>query len=290
MCFVLFIFFFSSRRRHTRWLAVTGVQTCALPISLKPELVDVYRNLGRIVLAQGDAAQALALTRRALAQRETVELRALFVQCVKELAPSAIDGELRTLIARALTEGWSRPSELSVLAGELCGHGDDLAALADDRLLHALMQSAPVRTLALEAVLTGARRHLLARATIAGPDEDTLLGFACALAQQCFINEYVFAVSEEESAQARDLQNTLAAALAAGGDISAFLLAAIAAYMPLSALAQADALLQRSWPAPVEALITQQVREPLMERTMRDSIPALTTITDDVSRKVQRQY
>src|SRR5213593_5048659 len=28
----LFFFFFSSRRRHTRWLAVTGVQTCALPI------------------------------------------------------------------------------------------------------------------------------------------------------------------------------------------------------------------------------------------------------------------
>src|SRR5881397_1664694 len=27
-------FFFSSRRRHTRWLNVTGVQTCALPIWL----------------------------------------------------------------------------------------------------------------------------------------------------------------------------------------------------------------------------------------------------------------
>src|SRR5213593_923754 len=27
------VLFFSSRRRHTRWLAVTGVQTCALPIS-----------------------------------------------------------------------------------------------------------------------------------------------------------------------------------------------------------------------------------------------------------------
>src|SRR6187397_3261226 len=26
------IFFFSSRRRHTRWCTVTGVQTCALPI------------------------------------------------------------------------------------------------------------------------------------------------------------------------------------------------------------------------------------------------------------------
>ena len=31
MCF--FFFFFSSRRRHTRCADVTGVQTCALPIS-----------------------------------------------------------------------------------------------------------------------------------------------------------------------------------------------------------------------------------------------------------------
>src|SRR3546814_11287610 len=30
----LFRFFFSSRRRHTRCALVTGVQTCALPISL----------------------------------------------------------------------------------------------------------------------------------------------------------------------------------------------------------------------------------------------------------------
>src|SRR3546814_14361513 len=31
--FVVFVFFFSSRRRHTRCALVTGVQTCALPIS-----------------------------------------------------------------------------------------------------------------------------------------------------------------------------------------------------------------------------------------------------------------
>src|SRR3546814_7510164 len=30
---VFFVFFFSSRRRHTRCALVTGVQTCALPIS-----------------------------------------------------------------------------------------------------------------------------------------------------------------------------------------------------------------------------------------------------------------
>src|SRR3546814_4696939 len=31
-CYVLFVFFFSSRRRHTSFALVTGVQTCALPI------------------------------------------------------------------------------------------------------------------------------------------------------------------------------------------------------------------------------------------------------------------
>src|SRR3546814_9505114 len=33
MLVTTFVFFFSSRRRHTRCALVTGVQTCALPIS-----------------------------------------------------------------------------------------------------------------------------------------------------------------------------------------------------------------------------------------------------------------
>src|SRR6059058_6427194 len=33
MFYLFFFFFFSSRRRHTRCRYVTGVQTCALPIS-----------------------------------------------------------------------------------------------------------------------------------------------------------------------------------------------------------------------------------------------------------------
>src|SRR3546814_1215342 len=40
MCF---IFFFSSRRRHTRCALVTGVQTCALPIS---QIVDTMEKEG----------------------------------------------------------------------------------------------------------------------------------------------------------------------------------------------------------------------------------------------------
>src|SRR3546814_9301360 len=45
--FVMNFFFFSSRRRHTRCALVTGVQTCALPIS------RVNRKFG--MLFQGGA-------------------------------------------------------------------------------------------------------------------------------------------------------------------------------------------------------------------------------------------
>src|SRR3546814_1766817 len=40
MC-LLYAFFLSSRRRHTRCALVTGVQTCALPISAAQELGDL---------------------------------------------------------------------------------------------------------------------------------------------------------------------------------------------------------------------------------------------------------
>src|SRR3546814_3072898 len=54
-CFYL-LFFFSSRRRHTRCALVTGVQTCALPISADPpeagEGVDVGLTGGAGELAE----------------------------------------------------------------------------------------------------------------------------------------------------------------------------------------------------------------------------------------------
>src|SRR3546814_4286792 len=56
ICFALCFFFFSSRRRHTRCALVTGVQTCALPISAARKC-----SLSRHVLHQPGAASMGAL-------------------------------------------------------------------------------------------------------------------------------------------------------------------------------------------------------------------------------------
>src|SRR3546814_18116007 len=45
------MFFFSSRRRHTRCALVTGVQTCALPISLRRRCLGGARG-GRLRLCR----------------------------------------------------------------------------------------------------------------------------------------------------------------------------------------------------------------------------------------------
>src|SRR3546814_5138400 len=51
----MFVFFFSSRRRHTRCALVTGVQTCALPISsgdaFRARYLDGHE--GSVVLSLG---------------------------------------------------------------------------------------------------------------------------------------------------------------------------------------------------------------------------------------------
>src|SRR3546814_459158 len=46
MCVLLLLFFFSSRRRHTRCALVTGVQTCALPISIERRAQELLEYVG----------------------------------------------------------------------------------------------------------------------------------------------------------------------------------------------------------------------------------------------------
>ena len=55
--FDLLFFFFSSRRRHTRYISVTGVQTCALPISENTQ--NHRQKNGRASLNFGKRARIL---------------------------------------------------------------------------------------------------------------------------------------------------------------------------------------------------------------------------------------
>ncbi len=289
-------------------------------IALRPDLGGAYESIAKAYLSAGEMQLALLAVSRALALKETVQGKTLFAQCVMLVQFSVDDtGRFRQLTRRALEEGWGAPRDLAfpclslvklneavtgpiaranaawparLSSDELFG-ASGLTGLADDILLSLLLASNPITDLGLERLLTNVRSIVLKNAVGISGDtqaDESLLGFQCALAMQCFINEYVFAIGQDEAEQAQDLRTRLETALESNNPIPAVWLAAAGAYFPLHTLNNAAALLGRSWPQSVQTLLIQQITEPAEEQRLRATMPALTAIEGGVSRIVREQY
>ena len=167
-------------------------------------------------------------------------------------------------------------------------------AVADDALLRCALENVRLNGQDMEFFLTSVRHALLQVAAKAAPEfggvEDKVLGLYAALAQQCFINEYVYDQSADETLQAEGLRNLLLERSKAGGAIPPLLLVTVAAYFPLYALPAAASLRDRNWPPVLSGLIRQQLFEPIEENELRRTIPSLTAVEDSVSITVKQQY
>ncbi len=211
------------------------------------------------------------------------------------------------------TTAW--PTRLS--QRELLGQPGILgfASVCDDLLLRSVLENTTVCDVELERFLTMARTILLDTAIseengsvtegmlstfppllLSSIPKENILTFYCALARQCFINEYIFVYSDEEFDRAQSLRERLAAVLATGSHFPVLWLVAVAAYFPLFSLPSIETMMSQPWLdgksaiSAVAELLAQQVREPMMERRCHPLIPRLTSVTDDVSRMVQKQY
>jgi Tfp pilus assembly protein PilF/SAM-dependent methyltransferase len=256
-------------------------------LATDPGDARLHDNLGNVLAELGEVDAALASYRRALALRDTPETRSNLARCMRNA--TSLDAPSRELLVRALREAWTRPADLARAAVGAIDVNNGDAALFGDPLLRALLETAPVCEIGLEQRLTAARRALL-DAVLRGeePAGDTL-AFHCALARQCFINEHVFATTDEEARQAGVLRDSVVAAVQASQALPAARVPAACAYGRLADIPGADALLQRAWPDAVREMLTEQIAEPLEEWRDRASIASLTP-TDTVSMPVQLQY
>jgi len=252
-------------------------------LALKPDHAEACNNLGCVLLAQGKRDAAGACFERALV---------LVPQLFDDFASVSA---MLIAVNPALGEGMTRaagawPRRLP--ARDLLGPAG-FEAMCADALLRRVLESTTIRDVNLERLLTSIRLDILRMASdaaAAGGVEDNVVGFCCALAKQCFINEYVFATTPGEAEQAERLKQKLLDALTQGANIPASWPAVVAAYFPLHSLPDAQSLLERAWPADLTDVLAQQVREPWEERQYRDLIPRLTGIDDDVSVQVRGQY
>ena len=297
----------------------TGTPGRSKPAVSRKNLAAAHSNLSIVSTALGDLPTALKAIQRSLQLEETENAKLLFVGCLRKLTviPDGID--LRDDLVRAMSEPWGRPTDLArfasnlvkrdgavgtcirritatwprILAPDELFSSTEFAEICDDRLLSCLLESTLVFDLELERFLTVVRSTILAAAVDGAASEAFGQGsvrFCCALAQQCFINEYVFSWTAEEKLQAERLRERLVEALATGAPVPELWLAAVAAYYPLALLPHADSLIEQRWSASAAELITRQVQEVHEEQRLRASVPRLTAVDDDVSLAVKKQY
>jgi SAM-dependent methyltransferase len=284
-------------------------------IAATPDFVLAYAGLARLMLVHGDADAALSVVVRALGFAQDPDLRGLFVDAVRNAKTVPNTPDIRRLVTVAMTEPWVRPAALTDVATRLVkdtsaiahavarisapgqkqvGMADlfgpfGLDVIAKDDLFRALLETAPVCDADLERLLGTIRFLLLqGQSESAAPAQDRMRFYA-AIARQNFINGYVFSVTPVEKDSVARAKTALSSAIQNRNPFHPLLPIVIAAYEPLHNVAGIEEWLRASPPDLVD-LLKQQVAEPLAERELAGTVPALTPIADDVSAAVRQQY
>lgn len=290
--------------RHEQNRLDEAEQSLRRAIAIQADYPEAVQQLAAVMVRRGRAHDALPLVAQALSHSETAYLKAIFAQCL--LAAQEINPEqsLRDLLRRAIEEAWIRPAMLApvgtlflkahpaigaairrvseqwgkVPANQLLPVDAEIDAAAREPLVRTLLEAAPNIDIGVERFLTVLRAAILQRARSGDAVGDGALDLLASVARQCFINEYVFAETEDESRRVRALQTSIANAIRNNEAITSLQLIAVAAYRPLHSIDGAESLSQRNWPASVAALLQQQVDEPLREIALRNDVQALTPI------------
>lgn len=172
-------------------------------------------------------------------------------------------------------------------------HGFVLQTLLADPLVRRLLTQTVNGDGNLEALLTRARRALLLdEAELTEPLRPAL----SVLAQQCHINEHVFAVTDEEAVRLVALRAEIEADCEWGpapASARQLTLLLYAAYAPLDRLSNARHLAGipiSGWHEALRPIIERALLEPAQELALQAEIPAVGVVEDAVSEAVREHY
>lgn len=298
-------------------------------ISLKPKYPDPYINRGNILADLGKWELAFDNYQNLLEFDRSYKSRIGFVNCIKNITAIKVTSKVEALIEQAISEAWTRPSDLIPIARSLLLYKLGLKSpeelpsakkkttlsnekfhsssvvfnLLNNSLFQCILKNDSINNSKFELFLTDVRRSLLndlvenieflehkKSESEAVEEGDRLLNFLCALASQCFINEYVYANTDKELDQIKILEDKLLYKNINNFPIPFEWLALIACYRPLSELKNNEVLLNQEFPDCLKQIITKQISEPKEEWVYRDGIPSLVKIGDEVSQLVRQQY
>jgi tetratricopeptide (TPR) repeat protein/2-polyprenyl-3-methyl-5-hydroxy-6-metoxy-1,4-benzoquinol methylase len=207
---------------------------------------------------------------------------AKLVRSISSLActhPSAL--EIERQISRSQTFERVAWSNIKHLVDDVFG----------DTLLLRLIEDVVIRDAFLERLIAFSRRATLDEILERPAVEPSLpLEVITAIAHQSFNTEYVYEESAEERSGVETLRNAILSARTAGEPVPLRWYAISACYRPLHLLDGPEQIAADLAPTPLRSLAVRQILEPLEERRLRSTIPALTGTAGGVSLAVQAQY
>ena len=270
-------------------------------ISVNDNCAELYNNLGNSLRSNNNIEKAIYSFTKA------IEINSSFDEAYYNLGHALKNTEFLTpnpniqnmIIIILNYKTYVRPIEIaqasiSLIKKELninsiCkkkSFEEVISILTKIPLLLELMGNCPIIDIELENILRKLRSDLLLSCDSVNFDKKTIY-FLSKLGLQCFINEFVYNINEDENNALNKLEYLVELSISKGLQPNIQYILCIATY---KALFKFDWIHSFKLDDSISNIYNMQVYEPLEEKSLKFKIPMLNDVTNKISSKVKSQY
>ncbi|KGG20345.1 tetratricopeptide repeat protein [Prochlorococcus marinus] len=271
-------------------------------IEIKPDYGDAHYNLGNILRDLGKLKEAFDCYLKAIDINPKLSIiygsitRFLKNSDLSQLNKLKLKNILNILLERNdvshnklfKTFNFLYRNELIYYLEKLDSDFSNTNLLVNKKVIINALKKITIKDIRLEKLLTNTRKYLCNKIT-KNKEEISYseLQLIIALGEQCFLNEYVYYLTEEEKATLKIIIKRCQ-----DNELSESNISILSCYCPLyKLLDQIPSLTSfNSSDQSFKELIELQITEPLKEIELSKNIKKLGSIKDDISQKVKSQY
>ena len=274
-------------------------------LDLEPTYPNIYKNLAINYYELGQYSDAIDFNNHYL-DLEPDDKHALFnlSLILSKHSPENIDEKLNSNILKILnTEGICRPNHIikpvlssilknsffnihKIIEFEKTSKCEEfISGLIKQKILIKFMEISPIPFLLFENLITSLRKSILINLK-SFKNFENLLTFQISLAQHCYVNEYIFSVSEDEKKLIKKLKNLLINSEPKHVYNSESLLC-LASYYNINSFKWLEK--ERICPK-IKSDIINYFNDAEKEENILKNIPSLTKTSDKISKVVKKRY
>jgi len=271
-------------------------------IELNPDFADAHANLGTILIDLGKSKEAFDSFLKTIEINPKLSyIYPLITRCIKnsdlsQLNKIKLNNLLNLLLQRNDVDHQDLFNVFNFLYGntffncieKIESDFSKIELLANSKIIINALKKILFKDAKLEKLLTNFRKYMCN--LIANNLEiinESLLEFIIALGEQCFLNEYVYFVTEEE----KEFLNKIIKK-SQDNQLNETNISILSCYYPLYKLLDQIPILESFFSSnqSFNELLKIQITEPIKEVELSQNIKKLGSIIDDVSQKVKLQY